>query len=187
MTLQNLLRLLSLNKEFDIKCNCLDNKCIISIRDNWDTSKVFLKQTISFDDMHKVDYSPFKSYIPDTLENKLEELFERKEIVKEEKTLVDEINLLKGKEKSISYKIVFLTTLHSDFFIIKIEPSFPLDLLDGEKELSNIISNKKELDKINEIGVYSGVLEVASIECNHPEDPTEYDVIINLTKVKLIY
>jgi hypothetical protein len=60
-------------------------------------------------------------------------------------------------------------------------------LLDGEKELSNIISNKKELDKINEIGVYSGVLEVASIECNHPQDPTEYDVIINLTKVKLIY
>ena len=109
------------------------------------------------------------------------------EKVTEDLSLSNILDKLSGRSKPTEYKVAFVISSFNDPQFIDGDIKWLIDEI-GTSYLEDIISNKKSIP--TEIGAYSASLWVHSFQCNHPEDPTEWDLNIwleNIKKIELKY
>lgn len=97
---------------------------------------------------------------------------------------MDELDLYFNRNKSTGkYSVIFVV---SEFDVPRI--IFGTDasefLRDEETtSLKNLLGKRAELLP-NEIGLYSGILNVIVFRWNHPEDPEEWDLTVTMEEIK---
>lgn len=107
-----------------------------------------------------------------------------KQIVSDE--FMDRLNLAFGRTKPVSYDMIFVISPHTDnnHIIAVSDDLVESDFFDG-LILEDGVSNEKTIP--SECGLYSAKFIVSSHQCNHPQDPVEYDCDTWLEDIKLLH
>ena len=91
------------------------------------------------------------------------------------------INLFNNKEECKFSVIIAVANFHQALLISSSRDIS--DVLDGDSDLYNFITNTKEIPKVR--GVYTGIMKIQSFKSNHPEDPEEWDIVYSLDQLMI--